>query len=560
MRPLARRRQLASLQQNDQNAVARVAVNAAGAVCGNLKRIPLKAWLDRRGSVADLKAVLWHHIQAFAPVLADAKLLAYLKGRYRSLLQWQAHERAKGKRSMGRYDDAIEGYINKMLVKPDELRALKVQFGSDAYTVLRNASDVLEEKLQAAVGDIIASGTHVKGGVARMREAFEAAGVDADKPWLLETLARTEISKAYNGAGRAADDANPYIKGWEYVTAGDLRVRDSHEQMDGTRAPCEHWLWALWNPPTGWRGFNCVPGDTLVSGMVQAASKARYAGPLCAIETASGNRLRITPNHPVLTGRGWIPANAVREGETLFSYRAPLDAVGRLGAHGDNQDSPSRVEEVFETCRVHGTPGARAVAKKLSGLDLHSDAQFTDGKVHVVWADGILPLKARTQPLQQLQFAPGTNAAGALVAVDAERTFDAAFQAGRDAAGSIMRCLDLCRALGRGHARPLHSLRVGLTAHLDALPAKPLDHGPVAHAAFLRKALRAGASTIAADKVVRVDRCEFAGHVYDLQTEPGYFVAQGILISNCRCQCFPIFDDEPDDWKIPRVITDPMDP
>jgi len=45
---------------------------------------------------------------------------------------------------------------------------------------------------------------------------------------------------------------------------------------------------------------------------------------------------------------------------------------------------------------------------------------------------------------------------------------------------------------------------------------------------------------VALDKVVRVRRFFFRGHVYDLQTDTGLIVANGTIISNCRCTVQPI--------------------
>ena len=129
-----------------------------------------------------------------------------------------------------------------MNLSTDQVKALKEKYGRDAYEILHNAGDVLEEKLEEAVHDIITSGVHVKGGMARLAEAFEAAGITADKPWLLETLTRTEVQKAYrSGAWQADRDPamQEYLAGYEYVTAGDMRVRPSHALMDGARAPLD---------------------------------------------------------------------------------------------------------------------------------------------------------------------------------------------------------------------------------------------------------------------------------------------------------------------------------
>jgi hypothetical protein len=41
------------------------------------------------------------------------------------------------------------------------------------------------------------------------------------------------------------------------------------------------------------------------------------------------------------------------------------------------------------------------------------------------------------------------------------------------------------------------------------------------------------------DNVVSVDRQFFSGHVYNLETEDGFYFADGILCHNCRCTAIP---------------------
>jgi hypothetical protein len=40
---------------------------------------------------------------------------------------------------------------------------------------------------------------------------------------------------------------------------------------------------------------------------------------------------------------------------------------------------------------------------------------------------------------------------------------------------------------------------------------------------------------MAADEVVEVNRSEFRGYVYNLETRDGWYVADGIVTHNCRC-------------------------
>ncbi|MBP3693458.1 MAG: minor capsid protein [Thermoguttaceae bacterium] len=70
-------------------------------------------------------------------------------------------------------------------------------------------------------------------------------------------FSRRDLSKAY-AAGRwntvNDSDFGDYIWGFEYVTAGDDRVREGHRVLEGVRLPKEDPFWKKYFPPNGW---NC---------------------------------------------------------------------------------------------------------------------------------------------------------------------------------------------------------------------------------------------------------------------------------------------------------------
>jgi hypothetical protein len=45
-----------------------------------------------------------------------------------------------------------------------------------------------------------------------------------------------------------------------------------------------------------------------------------------------------------------------------------------------------------------------------------------------------------------------------------------------------------------------------------------------------------------ASRVVKTSRVCFTGHVFNLQTEGGWYVTNGIVTHNCRCVALPIVD------------------
>lgn len=67
--------------------------------------------------------------------------------------------------------------------------------------------------------------------------------------------------------------------------------------------------------------FNCVPGLTTVNfdfGLNKAFRRF-YTGEMTKMVMSDGRTLNMTPNHPVLTQKGWIAAQHVQLGDNLFS-------------------------------------------------------------------------------------------------------------------------------------------------------------------------------------------------------------------------------------------------
>src|SRR5262249_16989651 len=108
-------------------------------------------------------------------------------------------------------------------------------------------------------------------------------------------------------------------------------------------------------PRTAW---NCLLPGQHVQGRFLRASKARYAGQAVELVAASGMSVRLTPNHPVLTAKGWIAAQAVKEGEHLVSYIGRLDDRAKA-----EQDGPAPADEVFRALQQLAGPVARRPAR-----------------------------------------------------------------------------------------------------------------------------------------------------------------------------------------------------
>jgi len=113
-------------------------------------------------------------------------------------------------------------------------------------------------------------------------------------------------------------------KKFEWVhSGGGQHPREDHIAMNGK-------IYNIDNPPiidkkTGVRGFpsqaiNCFVGSTEISLANGCVDLWRhfYSGDIINIILSGGHVFQCTPNHPILTLRGWLPANEIKESDYLI--------------------------------------------------------------------------------------------------------------------------------------------------------------------------------------------------------------------------------------------------
>jgi hypothetical protein len=151
--------------------------------------------------------------------------------------------------------------------------------------------------------------------------------------------------------------------------------------------------------PPGFPGHhhvNClVEGTPVIAEGLRAATRRAYHGDVVTIVTASGHKLTVTPNHPVLTGAGWVAAERIKKGDRVVS-RAFADGVV-ADVMPDDQQRPVPVEQIFGA--LVEMPNAVRVRMPGSAEDFHGDGR--DGDINIVWANRALKAEcdaARFQP------------------------------------------------------------------------------------------------------------------------------------------------------------------
>jgi hypothetical protein len=270
----------------------------------------------------------------------------------------------------------------------------------------------------------------------------------------------------------------------------------------------------------------CFPGDTRIpfADGVRIGYRRWYCGEMTELVTASGKTLRATPNHPVLTLKGWVACGALQEGDDLVELvEQRIDGVE---AKPDNHEAQPTIADIFGTLRKG------RIAFRIGGRREQFHGDGTESNVDIVNAARPLSfdfVTARSKRGNQLELAVAHLRRATLRAFhflgNAGTRFAASNMGGLNAAlapcGSAVLQLD---AYGLAHGT---NRSAGVD---DSVPDRP-----AIHAKFGGERLDGLAGFVAPTKIVSVKRSNFAGHVYNLQTATGYYVAAGIVAHNCSC-------------------------
>ena len=313
----------------------------------------------------------------------------------------------------------------------------------------------------------------------------------------------------------------------------------------------------------------CVmPGSTVSGRGIYAALRAVYEGDAIELTTRGAHRLTVTPNHPVMTPAGWLPASDLREGDHIFSAADARSPLARAGEE-DLDYMPTAIEDVFQTFAARGIHASVPAA----GDDLHGDAGGVEGKVDVVLADrrllDILHAKV-VQEFGELELMrPGERsgaserfgASGELLGASATSSrrcvgcgrgpwADANTVPGEVLAHRALRdvCVDgeviqtLTGEVPLGVAIDVRDgdLASRRQAHLFGTSANPdakaFELGAYAGRARAEVARAVGegdARGVQLDELVGVNRIAYSGHVYDLSSIDGSYQVDTCIVSNC---------------------------
>ena len=402
----------------------------------------------------------------------------------------------------------------------------------------------------------------------------------------LEAIVRTESTAAFN-QGRLIEARKPalvkFMRGMRYSAILDTRTTEVCQHLDGMIFTMDDPNLDRLRPP---RHVNCLTGDANIAAAgVAATSVRRYDGNLFVITTAAGNQISCTPNHPILTPNGWVPARAVNE--IGYVIRA-VDSERRGVSNLDGENMPTVLHEIAE---AFGDSGKMlSVPVPTTAEDFHGDGM--NGEVAVIRAYRHLWDRMQANTFNQLDGRPFNLRYPRKRAPISLRALHFFLHRYFTAFCGNMRRADLVSALGLGHAFPFDAFRFATVSQFNpsgfkAWPnddirnvkdsgeffnaftgsvfadqpfnvnvdnAGPRGNTSLGHSSIdnvatdvqLGRDLMAGKSgVVELDKIANIDVNSFHGNIYNLETVGGWYVANGIITHNCRSVLVPItiFDE-----------------
>lgn len=304
----------------------------------------------------------------------------------------------------------------------------------------------------------------------------------------------------------------------------------------------------------------CFTGDTKVESPspIEKGYRREYSGPLVTIRTASGNELTGTPNHPILTDKGWVALGLLREGDNVISRSSIEDE--RPGRNPNVEDEPATFAEVFRSLLL--SDSSRAERVKTVGMDFHGDGSCGEVDIvttarglragvnaplqeHLVKHDFVRrdlephALMSHGAPVNLRISGYASSISGPDLPTELAHSRPVLVGINPSLASTLSGGVELLSPVGAGVSDVAVAGSSGLTSGTESAAAKLGLEGTVANpdggGDFIEAAFP---FEVAADRIVHVLRTHTdersVRHVYNLQTQDHYYIANNIIAHNCN--------------------------
>lgn len=279
----------------------------------------------------------------------------------------------------------------------------------------------------------------------------------------------------------------------------------------------------------------CLPGDTYVTprGTITAATKRWIDDELIVISPTDGLPLSASPNHPILTRRGWVPARSLDVSDEI-AHPGFVEWIATTD--GQDIDGPSRIEDIATAFFKH--PSVFTVPMPITAPDFHGDGIHSE--IAIVGTDRLLldGLQAMmAQSVTENAFKRRRMGLSRLASYGALAFLSKGLNA---ISGGKMGVSNLVCPLCLRHMGPLEGLRLGLAAPTNASLEQDAHDGTATASEMggdevLRDPTDIHPDDLVFRKIESLGHRSYSGFVYNIETSEGIYIANGTVTHNCRC-------------------------
>ena len=450
---------------------------------------------------------------------------------------------------------------------PDEQLQAFVGFsgdGSPLGVLFETIPQVTTDAMQMALVQGISLGEGPRTVARRVRRAADIGRQRA------ETIARTEMIRSAREAQRQLYTQNPAVQGYRRQATQDSRVCLACLALSGTLQATDE---IMPSHP------NCFVPDTKVTHADLLGTSSRwYSGEVVTIRVKSGNVITVTPNHPILTSDGWVAAGKIAKGSYVISTSDSKRMHSLVNPNYNHVEST--IKDVVDTFNT--SLGVSSETVKVSAMNFHGDGAGSE--IAVVNTNSLLRDKVISKHQSQGNFVTTSGdcskfsglsnlasmletvfpASDCIVCGNHIDSVDFTGSTGHHEPVSFGLVTDGNVILDQDSANHIASdveikrnvvlALAGYVIGYDGILGQMINNSiPDASGRkqacannLLRNSVQIGnllhafTGLIELDEVLDVEVKLYTGHVYNLQTSTGWYIANNIISHNCRCVMVPV--------------------
>ena len=370
--------------------------------------------------------------------------------------------------------------------------------------------------------------------ISDLRKATGASEFNARRLIVTETArVRTEAQKnALQAAG---------VIYYEYMALGANSCTDCAD-LDGQKFPVADMQPGTNAPPM--HPFCVLPDTKIIAPGLEAITKSYYSGVVFEFVLSDGRRLTVSPNHIMLTTRGWVRAKDVLQTDNVISYCGGVEPFFK--GNPTNNDCIPTIEKVFASLveTVGVTPARVPTAPEYLKGDVSGNSE-----IEVITVNRKLWYKLdprKRQMLCNVGFV-GTGKAGKM-ALNSCGTFAKCLVTLGLAGDRVVRGLSIAPLLFWRAFRCSQLVSFRRVADYNARLFKTAIDNSTADVKAFRKCIDTFSGVVKVDNIVCIKRSNFTGHVYDASSLTTLYTANGVITSNCHCATGAASNPNYDAW------------